>query len=60
MYLELLRHLQRPGRNRAREVSAAGNAALIDSKPEEQLGRMFLRDSADKTETPAPGTFIGK
>jgi hypothetical protein len=61
-YLDSLGALQRPGRNRPQEIPAphAASSIAIDSKPAEQLGRMFLRDSADGTETPAPGSFIGK
>jgi hypothetical protein len=62
-YLDSLGPLQRPGRNRAREEAAAPiapPAIPVESKPEEQLGRMFLRDSADPSASPAPGTFIGK
>jgi hypothetical protein len=62
-YLDSLGPLQRPGRNRAREeavVPIAPPAIPVESKPEEQLGRMFLRDSADPAANPAPGTFIGK
>ena len=33
---------------------------VADAFPKEQLGRMFLRDSAAPTATPAPDTFLSK
>jgi hypothetical protein len=65
-YLDSLGALQRPGRNRAREIPApqAASPVSLDSKPAEQLGRMFLRNAADKTVPAAaandPTTMMGK
>lgn len=70
-YLDSLGPLARPGRNRTRETPSAAPAStgqampvqpgnVGESGPKEQLGRMFLRDSAEPTATPAPDTFLSK
>jgi deaminated glutathione amidase len=69
-YLDSLGPLVRPGRHRSREVAAApastgqampvqpGNVGGAD--PKEQLGRMFLRESAEPSNPPAPDAFLTK
>jgi predicted amidohydrolase len=60
-YLDSLGPLQRPSRHRRgdREAPDAPTPS-VDGAPEEQVGRMFLRDSADASATPAPGAILGK
>jgi hypothetical protein len=66
-YLDSLGPLVRPGRHRTRENPAApdqampvqsGNIGTAD--PKEQLGRMFLRETAEPSNPPAPDAFLSK
>jgi len=42
------------------EADAAGLHVARGLQPEEQLDRMFLRDSAEATEPSAPDAFLSK
>jgi predicted amidohydrolase len=66
-YLDSLGPLVRPGRHRTRENPAAPDQAIPvqpgnvgGADPKEQLGRMFLRDSAEPSNPPAPDAFLSK